>query len=423
MRKMFIGLSIGMLCILTATVSSAQVGIFSANVDVDNGQLGAAGSAAYDPVTDTYTVDGSGADVWNNTGSNFHFVYREWTGDFDLRATVGISGNEGQDWIKSMLMAVEGLEGWSNYMATRIRRDGQYSSQWRGGGQASDASTAGGLRKVIPNPSRQRLTRVGNTFTTYFLDAATGEWVIIDSNVVALSETVLVGLGVCSHDLGKIATGTFSKVALGAPIEGPFAMAVDVDNGQLGAAGSTAFDAATGTYTIDGSGADVWNNTGSNFQFAYTEWSGDFELTADVGIAGNEGQDWIKSMLMALDSLYGWGNYFATRIRRDGQFSSQWRGGGQASDASTAGGLRKVIPNPSRQRLTRVGNSFTTSYLDTASNTWVNIDTTEIILSDPILLGLGVCSHDLGKIATGTFSNIKLTAGEPSNTDDWQLYQ
>ena len=420
MRKLFITLSIGMLCILTASVSFAQIGIFQANVDVDNGQLGAEGSASYDPATDTYTVDGSGADVWNNTGSNFHFVYREWTGDFDLRATVGISGNDGQDWVKSMLYCAEGLEGESNYITTRIRRDGQFSSQWRAEGAGSDGSTPGDLRQVISNPSRQRLTRVGNTFTTYFLDEDSGEWVVIDSNEIALSETVQVGLGVCSHDLGAIATGTFSKVALGAPMEGPFDMTIDVDNGQLGAEGAAAY--ADGTYTIDGSGADVWNNTGSNFRFVYTELSGNFELTADVGIGGNDGQDWVKSMLMALDSLDGWGNYITTRIRRDGQFSSQWRTGGEGSDGSTAGDLRQVISNPSRQKLTRSGDTFTTSFLDEASGEWTVIDTNEAVLSDPVFVGLGVCSHDLGAIATGTFSNVELLAtGPASDVLDWEL--
>ncbi|MEW6236079.1 MAG: hypothetical protein AB1656_11880 [Candidatus Omnitrophota bacterium] len=423
MRKMFSVFIIGMLCILTASASYAQIGIFSANVDVDNGQLGAEGSASYDPATDTYTVNGSGADVWNNTGSNFHFVYREWTGDFDLRADVSVSGGlETQAWIKAMLFCAEGLEGWSNYVTTRVRRDGQYSTQWRGGGEASDASTASALRVTGLNPARQRLVRIGNTFSTYYLHATTGEWTLIDSNEVALSETVLVGFGVCSHDLGQIATGTFSKVALGAPIEGPFDLTIDVDNGQLGAEGAAAYDAAAGIYTIDGSGADVWNNTGSNFRFVYKEWSGDFELTADVAVAGGlETQAWIKSMLYAAESLDGWGNYVATRVRRDGQYSTQWRGGGEASDASTASALRVSGLNPARQRLTRVGDSFTTSYLDAASGAWKNIDTNVVVLQDPIFLGLGVCSHDLGQIATGTFSNIELTGGT-TDASDWQLY-
>ncbi len=420
MKKCFRVLSIGMLCILTASTSFAQIGIFEANVDVDNGSLGAAGSASYDPATDMYTITGSGQDTWSDVGSNFHFVYREWTGDFDFRADVTVSGGlETQDWIKSMLMCAESTDGWSNYITTRVRRDGQYSTQWRTGGEASDGSTASGLRVSGLNPARQRLVRIGDTFSTYYM-GENGEWALIDSNVAVLSETVLVGMGVCSHDLGELATGTFSKVALGAPVDGLFDLTIDVDNGSLGAEGSVAYDA--GTYTIEGSGQDTWSDVGSNFRFVYKELSGNFELTADVAVAGGlETQDWIKSMLMCAEGLDGWANYITTRVRRDGQYSTQWRTGGQASDGSTASGLRVSGLNPARQRLTRSGDTFTTSYLD-ANGDWQVLDINEAPLHDPVFVGLGVCSHDLGELAVGTFSNIELTMSGPTSVvDNWEL--
>ena len=399
-----------------------QIGIFSENVDVDNGQLGAEGSASYDPVTDTYTVNGSGADVWNNTGNNFHYVYREWTGDFDLRATVTIDGGlPDQDWIKSMLFCAESLDGWSNYAATRVRRDGQLSSQWRANGEGSDESTDGSLRADGLNPGRQRLVRIGNTFSTYYLNEE-GEWALIDQNEVPLPETVLLGFGVTSHDEGEIATGTFSKVALGTPVEGPMELTIDVDNGQLGAEGSVEYDAATDTYTVNGSGADVWNNTGSNFRFVFSEISGNFNLSADVSIDGGlPDQDWIKSMIYAADSLDGWGNYVTTRVRRDGQFSSQWRSGGEGSDASTDGSLRADGLNPGRQRLARTGDTFSTYYMDD-NGEWQLIDQNEVVLNDPIFLGFGVTSHEEGEFATGTFGNIELEQIE-SNADNWQLFR
>lgn len=408
--------------VVAITPAFGQVGIFSANVDVDNGQLGAEGSASYDPATDTYTVNGSGADVWENTGSNFHFVYREWTGDFDLRATVTIGGGlPDQSWIKSMLYCAEGLEGWSNYITTRVRRDGQYSTQWRAEGEGSDESTDGSLRKGGLNPGRHRLVRIGNTFTTYYLDS-NGEWAMIDQNELELAETVYLGLGVCSHDEGEIATGTFSKVALGKPVEGPLDLTINVDNGQLGAEGSVEYDAATDTYTINGSGADVWNNTGSNFRFVYKEWSGDFNLVADVSIGGGlEDQSWIKSMIYAAESLDGWGNYITTRVRRDGQLSTQWRADGAESDGSTPGDLRVDGLNPARQRLSRNGDIFRTYYQD-ENGDWQMIDANEIVLSDPLFIGFGVCSHDEGEIATGTFSNIELMQF-PSHSENWELFK
>src|SRR5207302_2986133 len=45
--------------------------------------------------------------------------------------------------------------------------------------------------------------------------------------------------------------------------------------------GSTTFDAAKGTYTLHGSGENIWA-TQDAFQFAWKKVSGDVELTADV---------------------------------------------------------------------------------------------------------------------------------------------
>jgi len=112
-----------------------------------------------------------------------------------------------------MIVAAESLDGWGNYCATRVRRDGEYSTQWRTGGEGSDGSTAGALRVPGLNPSRQKLTRMGNVFRTEYVDA-NGDWKLLDENVLELDEFLLVGFGVCSHDAGEIATGTFGNIDL-----------------------------------------------------------------------------------------------------------------------------------------------------------------------------------------------------------------
>ncbi|HET8824015.1 MAG TPA: hypothetical protein VFM77_02725, partial [Terriglobales bacterium] len=45
--------------------------------------------------------------------------------------------------------------------------------------------------------------------------------------------------------------------------------------------GSATFDAAKGTYTLHGSGENMWS-TQDAFQFAWKKVSGDVELTADI---------------------------------------------------------------------------------------------------------------------------------------------
>jgi len=196
----------------------------------------------------------------------------------------------------------------------------------------------------------------------------------------------------------------------GAPI-GIFDANVDIDNGNLGAEGSTSYDASTDTYTVNGSGDDVWNEADA-FQFVYKEWSGDFSLTADVSIDGGDpGQGWIKSMIMARQDLSPGSANITTRVRRDGQFSTQWRPVADGGGASTPGDFRATGQNPARQRFVREGNMFSTYYQD-ADGSWVQVhEATELVLQDPILIGFGVTAHDTGQMATGTFANVELTGG------------
>ncbi|MBZ0256478.1 hypothetical protein K8I31_10470 [bacterium] len=407
---------------IATSTSWSQIGIFDGNMDIDNGRLGAAGMSEYNPAIDRYTVTGSGDDVWNEADA-FQFVYTEWSGDFILEADISIDGNPGQDWIKSTLMARQDLTPGSANVATRIRRDGQYSIQWRDEADNTDSKggTDGALRAMIPNPSRQRLTRLGDTFICEYL-GADGAWVEVDRHDLALTDPIYVGLGVTAHDEGKLATGTFTGVDLGTPVDGTTFASRDIAlPDRLGAEGSTVF--ADGTFTIKGSGWDVWDADDA-FQFAYTRVRGDFTIMADVSIAdGNPGQDWIKSMLMARQNLTPGSRNVTTRIRRDGQFSMQWRTvqGDTNSKGSTDGAARPVISNPSKNRLDRVGNTFITSYMDGDGN-WVEVDRHDVVLFDPILVGLGVCAHDIGEIATGTFSNVDLTATGKSSAANWELF-
>ncbi len=61
------------------------------------------------------------------------------------------------------------------------------------------------------------------------------------------------------------------------------------DVGSVLHPGSASFDKATGTYTLTGSGDNMWLGTDA-FQFAWKKISGDVELTADISFANTTGQ-------------------------------------------------------------------------------------------------------------------------------------
>ncbi|MBI1388935.1 MAG: hypothetical protein GC154_10855 [bacterium] len=413
-----------LVCALAVPAGWSQVGIFSGNMDIDNGRLGAAGSTTWDPGTDTYTVSGSGDDVWNEADA-FQYAYVEWSGDFVLSADVDIEGGlPTQDWIKSMMMARQDLTPGSVNVTTRVRRDGQFSMQWRtvADDTNSKGSTDSAKRPTGLNPSRQRLTRIGDTFITEYLNADR-EWVEVDRHDVPMTDPIYVGLGVTAHDTGEIATGHFTGVSLGKPIDGPMEAHRDIGVAdRLGAEGDATY--ADGVYTVMGSGDDVWNEI-DNFHYAFVSVRGNFTLIADVAIEGGLAtQDWIKSMLMARQNLSPGSVNVTTRVRRDGQFSMQWRTEQENTDSkgSTDGAKRPTGLNPSKEKLERQGNTYITSYMD-ANGEWVEVDRHDVVMVDPIFVGLGVTAHDIGQIATGTFSNIELTSTGVSGSANWELFR
>ena len=66
--------------------------------------------------------------------------------------------------------------------------------------------------------------------------------------------------------------------------------------------GSSNYDAARNTYTLAGSGDNMWFNS-DNFQFAWKKMSGDLALTADISFVGDGGNAHRKAVLMFRQGL------------------------------------------------------------------------------------------------------------------------
>ena len=74
------------------------------------------------------------------------------------------------------------------------------------------------------------------------------------------------------------------------------------DIGTVLQPGSAAFDSATGTYTITGSGENMWA-TADAFQFVWKQASGDVSLGADIAFPTATGIRIRKQCLMIRQSL------------------------------------------------------------------------------------------------------------------------
>ena len=390
---------------------AAAIGIFDGSMDIDGGQLGAAGSATYDAATAVYVVEGSGHDIWD-AADDFHFVYKEVSGDVFIKANVQLDqGTSSSTWAKAGLMIRDELTPESAHGFSMIREENRdFGPQWRDssgvGGGSDDAAMVLGGTDAGQQSGIVAIRRQGTTITYYCYDAVTGEVLQLYTHDVAeMEDPVYVGLCVTAHEAGTISIGTFSDVELGAAI-GIFDAAVDIDDGTIGPGTDATYDAATDTYTVTGSGTDVWGEV-DGMQYVYREWSGDFCITADVSLESGI-DEWSKAMLMARQDLTPGSVNITTRMRPDdGQYSTQWRTTADGSSGSTSSDLRVTGQNPGSHRLQRSGDTFYTSCV--IDGQWTLIDVNECVMQDPILLGIGVTAHSANALCTGTFSNVTIT--------------
>ncbi len=210
-------------------------GIFDNSMDIidfsgrDN--LGANGAAVYNPETETYTVVGSGNDIWNQA-DNFHYLYKKVPMDVPVRlkATVKLDPMNGeQTWAKAGPMIRDDLDASASHVFSLIRSGGRdFVPQWRpvfGG----NGATAGGGRTILGGTGygeqngtvEVERNPVTNETIFYYYDALTGRQrevhALIDVEYLGSLEDetqYYIGLAITSHSVGEISAAVFSDVSL-----------------------------------------------------------------------------------------------------------------------------------------------------------------------------------------------------------------
>ena len=176
------------------------------------------------------------------------------------------------------------------------------------------------------------------------------------------------------------------------------------DVGAVGKTGSAV--ASAGTFVVKGSGADVWG-TADAFHFAYRPLSGDGTIVARVAsLAGTD--VWAKAGVM-IRAATDAGSAHAFMLVSTGKgLAFQRRKSNSGVTTHTAGGAGTA---PRWVKLTRAGNVISAySSLDGGSWTLVGSDT--FAMPADVLVGLASTAHDVSAIATATFDNVSVLAGQ-----------
>ena len=185
------------------------------------------------------------------------------------------------------------------------------------------------------------------------------------------------------------------------------------DLGTILRPGSGHYDAANGSYTVTGSGANLWFGI-DDFHYVWKKMSGDMALSADIDFVGEKGNAHRKAVLMIRQSLDPHAVYADVARHGDGLTSLQYRDapGADTHEVETYG------KGPHRVRIEKRGDYAYVSIPDASGHMVASGAAMRVGITGDFYVGLGVCSHDENVTETAIFSNVTIealpaTTGQP----------
>jgi TolB protein len=215
-----------------------------------------------------------------------------------------------------------------------------------------------------------------------------------------------------SHSLMAVVVTLVGLVSVPASSPAGTSVGIFEDRADVGTvlhAGSVDYDAAKKTYTIAGSGENMWS-TADAFQFVWKKVSDDVTLTADISFLTKTGNEHKKAVLMFRQNLDADSVYADIALHASGLTSLQFRD----EKGAVTREIQSNVTAPKRLRIVKRGDYVYMALGDTDSDLKPAGGWLRIPLQGDFYVGLGVCSHDKNVIEQAVFSNVELT--QPSGT-------
>jgi TolB protein len=192
-----------------AATDGGPVGMFEGHGDV--GTVVHAGSIDYDAAAKTYTINGSGNNMWLNE-DDFQFAWKKMSGDVVLSANISFFGLGSNPHRKGVLMIRQTLDADSVYVDAALHGNGLTALQFR--------EEKGAITKDIESPDfstqRMRLEKRGDYFYLYLAGGSAGLHPAGAAIRLPIKGDFYVGIGVCSHEKNIVETAMFSNIEVAA---------------------------------------------------------------------------------------------------------------------------------------------------------------------------------------------------------------
>jgi hypothetical protein len=384
--------------VLTGGAAHAQLPLPLQWTSQDIGNVGVQGSASRDSTGDeesTWSVSGSGSDIWG-TSDSFFFAY-QYVGDAGIFATPNWPENTNEH-AKAGIMIRQSTDPASAFVIVDFQPDGSVEFMTRPSTGAETQFIAG-----LPPGSRGflGLSRNGTTVTASFC-AATCQLL---GSVPFPDGVALMGLAVTSHDNGVLNHATFSGEPNLLKLPAPW-RSFDVGATPSDHVGDAYF--MHDTFTVIGYGADIWG-TADEYRAVTTAFRGDGYVRARVTQEQADNTFAKAGVAIVNDS----GNATVILdVRPNGLIEFMARPVNGAPMAFIAGAAASF---PVWLKLQRTGDQFTGS-ISQDGQTWQVVGSTTVRMEFPDAR-LVVTSHDRSQPNTSTFDHVVAASHLLADTD------
>jgi regulation of enolase protein 1 (concanavalin A-like superfamily) len=200
------GTTTGSMWSFTTTPASSTGAVPAPWVAEDIGGVWQSGRSSY--ASGTFTVIGSGADIWGADDS-FYYVHQPMNGDGQIVARVTGLQNTNPS-AKAGIMIRTTADAQSAHVILDVKPDGFVEFMRRSNASGDTTYISGAFQST---PTWLKLVRAGSTITGYVSGNGT-TWTQVGSTSVSLGTSPRVGLIVTSHDNSVLNTATFDSVTV-----------------------------------------------------------------------------------------------------------------------------------------------------------------------------------------------------------------
>ena len=179
-------------CAVALLISAGSLSVMAQSSEMYSGDVNYTGDYggyhSYSAENDTYTINGSGSDVWG-TSDQFYYVYKmqEVDQDFDYMVKINNFDGSANSWMKAGLMVREcgwesyddsgNMNGFSQFGDSRYfsiasqkangAEEKRWTCQWRADQGANVDDNSSWRLGAFSYPSWQRIRRMGDTYISY----------------------------------------------------------------------------------------------------------------------------------------------------------------------------------------------------------------------------------------------------------------